>query len=330
MKFALNLLFLLSLGAYVPRDSLAGPVISDGGGHPLLVIAQPYPRPDQLDRAFKRVIQAIYQSNAPESLRAAVIVEYDTLRSQDKFKLLPEILIVTSGPEGHIKPSDPTHFISLGGMTANQAGAHVFFSQRVTDYDDDKLADLILHEILHHVLPIRAAEDEAFVHTLAGTILNGRIDHRQQVAIRTGIVMRDGYISGHGLARWLALNFKRQIEQRYVPEHWDSQVEVLDQALQKSLGENISGLTASELINRKIVPALYSSRITAALGDAGRLQVWGLSHDAVFALALTIDPTNPLANRLSYDSGYCKKKINWVLGQRCTQEDQLMVDELVR
>lgn len=320
--------------------AFAGGVISDGGADPLLIVAKPYPDLAGLDRATETIRAALARHDLPSAFDDAfgtrILAEIASLRRQGKFLTLPDLIILMpgAGPEGYVLPTDATWFVSLGAMTRSNLGAHVFFAERVLSYPTAKLANLLLHEILHHVLPVDAAQNERFVEDLTDTLLLRAPNQAHRLAMRAGMVVTETSVSSRALAHWMAEGFvdPRDLEGSNRTT-WIEYRESLEGALAKALPPTIETLTVNTLMHKLVVgscAAAVPGERGSCEGGPAQLRRWTRVRARLFALAELADPKNPFLDLNRYDGLFCKHAVSgedWYRGDRCAN-DLLRVTDL--
>lgn len=183
------------------RKSIGGG--DPGGGHPLLVKAVSYPDQAGLNRAIALALSRLQASHYPQEFKNQLALEITTLKEADLFRFLPELILLQSleGSEleqnksEEIDIADDMVFTSLGAITWLKPGTAVIFSNRATKYDTEALAELLLHEVIHHVAPISLSKDDTFVEDLAQSIVSGETDADLDLAFKIGTYFRPGMIS---------------------------------------------------------------------------------------------------------------------------------------
>jgi hypothetical protein len=145
-----------------------------GGGDPRLIKAISYPDLAGLDRAIELVQTSLTSSQYSDEFKGRINDEILSLKNCDKFKMLPYLIILGPGmgPEGYALPNDAGSFIALGATTDFKIGATVFMAERLQKYNTEDLANVILHEAIHHVMPLALSEDEDFVRDLSNSIIS--------------------------------------------------------------------------------------------------------------------------------------------------------------
>jgi hypothetical protein len=166
-----------------------------------------------LDRAIEIVKDKLQVSAYPENFKSRIIAEISALKDADLFRYIPEIIILpslgNSDTEGGGKDviADDQTFMSLGGMTWLKPNAAVIFSNRAKQYTAEDLAELLLHEVIHHVVSNSLSRDEDFVEELAGSIISGQKNSKLEQALQIGAYFRQELISADQL--WDAIESDR-------------------------------------------------------------------------------------------------------------------------
>lgn len=170
---------------------------SGGGSDPLEIVAKPYSDSVQLLAAIKLAQDKIQASSLKDEYKDSFLSDLNALASSNKFKTLPAMIIMGGGQQdgGYELPADADRFISLGGMTKFEAGAPVYFAERVKEYTVEKLAHLVIHEVFHHILPAGLKNDEKFVELITTAVDSGVEDERIEKAFLVHGFYRKDYIS---------------------------------------------------------------------------------------------------------------------------------------
>jgi hypothetical protein len=187
----------IALTAFNTLPALAG--VDSGGGDPLAISAIDFSDQDLLNSAISEASNRVQNSSYDSVLKDSIQQEIAKLRDNRKFLLLPSLIILSqeNAPEGYTVPTDIRSFLALGGMTAPKKDAPIYFAERVLNYSTEKMTELLLHEVLHHVLPEGLTEDETFVTDLAANFFTDESDKNQSLALalETGVYPRSEYIS---------------------------------------------------------------------------------------------------------------------------------------
>lgn len=165
------------------------------GGDPYEIYAVAFPDSAKLETGIEKVTAKVIASRAPESLKNEILTELANLQRNNRFLFLDQIIIMGS-TEGGNAPADLQRFIGLGAMTGGNKGDAVYFSRRSLQHSPDAFAQLLLHEIIHHVVKPGLSYDEVFVDELTVTIMQGRAFSRiLQAALEWDIHFRPGFLS---------------------------------------------------------------------------------------------------------------------------------------
>jgi hypothetical protein len=119
-------------------------------------------------------------------------------------------------------------------MTSSGKNKPIYFSSRSLKHDLNTFAELLLHELLHHVVMHGLSQDEEFVEALAKNIFSGQIDTTLMKAYQLGLYLRPGKMMREQL--WDALTKNKSDE-------WALHYEVL----KKSLPENLAMVSLDQV-----------------------------------------------------------------------------------
>jgi len=169
-----------------------------GGGDSIAIEAISYPDVTALRQALDVAQRKLQASAYPEEFKKEILAEMKELEAADEYRYLPEIIIfpVRKGElQDDDMPTDSHTFKSLGGLTWYSLGSTVIFSKRVTQYTSDEFAALLLHEVIHHILPMALSKDDDFVTELAKSIVSGQHKPRLAQALQLKAYFRPAMIS---------------------------------------------------------------------------------------------------------------------------------------
>jgi hypothetical protein len=190
-KLAMNgtlALYLITLSAFAGNEG--------GGGDPFEVIATQFPDKMKLELSIKTVKEKVRSSALADEIKKSVVSELDELKSKNRFMFLENILILSQDDfDGYEMPVDAGRFLGLGAMTGKNKGDIIYFSARSLLHEQKYFDELLLHEVLHHIVPNALSGDEKFVDALAKSIFEGEVSERQNTEIRLGLSPRKGHIS---------------------------------------------------------------------------------------------------------------------------------------
>jgi Zn-dependent protease with chaperone function len=157
---ALTALILAATAAFAGGPDRGGDTA--GGGDPLELVAVPYSDTEGLKRAIAIIEKDILKSGYSDEFVDQVLLELNDLAKEKKIRMLPALLILgdNAGPEGYQKPKDANTFIALGGMTDLKSGATIFLAERLLKESSEKLAEVLLHEVIHHIVSHGLSDDE--------------------------------------------------------------------------------------------------------------------------------------------------------------------------
>lgn len=216
---------------------------SSGGGDPLEINATAFEDMKLLTGATDLAKSKIAKSFLSEIARSQYMQESDELIANNKFKVLPSIILVgDEEQEGYTLPAEANRFIALGGMTKFQAGANVYLAERVQKYSQERLSKLVMHEILHHILPAGLTGDEKFVDELTSAIVKESADPKLVKAIALGFSPSAVYINRDAFLK--AAKIDELLE--YCQSRFDRDKSDFLTPFRKSLPENLASLTIYE------------------------------------------------------------------------------------
>lgn len=159
-----------------------------GGGDPMEIMAKDFEDVAKLYQVRDFLEEKLKRIDSLNGLDEKIIQELNSLIAARKIKTLPAILIL--GDQGNIGnyqvPHDADKFVALGGMTNLEVGAPVYLAERVNSYSIEKLSELILHEVSHHVLRDELKFDERFIEKLSDEIMNEKLSPKVATAIEKG------------------------------------------------------------------------------------------------------------------------------------------------
>jgi hypothetical protein len=227
---------------------------TDGhGGDPLEIEAVEYPDSTGLAKAIGTIKAQLLISQYPDAFKQRILAEIESLRIEKKYLLVESLMVVreVTGAEGIALPKDLKTFKSLGALTGDHSGDPIYFSSRVLRYVDAKLAELILHEVAHHLVTPALSEDEEFIVAFAASVTKGTYDVAIDKAIRTGIYVRNGIIPGKQFAEFMG---KTAIKRLMYDFHHNKQYASVEDFyscsmsnLIKNIPENVHALSLRKL-----------------------------------------------------------------------------------
>lgn len=174
-------------------------VANDKGGNgaePFETYAKDFPEPEKLEAAIHLAREKISSVKMSEILQKHLLDDLSDLVEKKKFRFLDNIVIITNAESSYQMPRDYNSFIGLGAMTGSRPGNAIYFSGKSLEFDVEKLAKVIIHELLHHVLALPLSHDEKFVEDFATGIMEGAVSPRLEYGYRrffyprTGMVLR--------------------------------------------------------------------------------------------------------------------------------------------
>lgn len=209
-----------------------------GGGDPLEIEAVKFTDMEALEKAILYVSSSLSKAQLSSDFKLDIINEMNALKSEDKFRLLPAIIILApgTGPSGYAVPENLNLFISLGGMTKFEKGSNIYLSNRVLTYSTVEMATVVLHETLHHLLNIGLSEDEAFVTKAAKAI----IKNEDLSFIQKAILLRGNFNSTSiPLNAFLDSSNMREVAMSCVKIGWKDQMSPAWKPFEKLLEDKI-------------------------------------------------------------------------------------------
>lgn len=197
MRSKVCVLVVIAIIFFKPMISNAGD--SDHGGDALKVTAVSFSNRALLDAAVQLAKQVVSSSSSPVDLKASFEAEINLLSEQNKFLMLPDMLLVEGATN---KMQD---FVSLGGMTGLGIGSYVYLNARTLSYSVSDLSKLITHEVLHHILirgefnsyksfQVGLASNESFIDELVEQIFSNSITENMQRSLQSGVYVKDFYV----------------------------------------------------------------------------------------------------------------------------------------
>ena len=187
------------------------------GGDPYIIHSAEFANKELLDEAAKLIEDSISKSHLNEIAKMNIQKELIALVNGKKIRTLPNIIIInsstqTSGQNDSLKDGD---FIALGGLSQTKLGANIYLAEKTLSYDVNKLANLVLHEVLHNVFSedsMGLAKDELFIETMANSLIeynesNIRTTTIEDInkAIELKGYYRKEYFSARGLIELMGL-----------------------------------------------------------------------------------------------------------------------------
>lgn len=327
MKTSYKTIAFTLLFTFVTEIFAKGKVVSDGGADPLLTHAKQHAKPAQLARAEQMIATAFARMPSEyDPLKDKVFSELNLLRSTKKIVTLPALIILGNykdseaenddEEEGYDKPANENDFYALGAWTRFKIGAPIVFAERTLDYGDAQVAEILLHEILHHVLPKGSMRNEVFLKDVTTAILSGRVSSAHRAGLLFGLVVRNQLVSRRSIVHWMLPNLEDTAVLGY-----------------KSFPFDLSDLTVLDVISSSLFGNCSSvgNRSPSNCGESPQAREnWQKTRNRLFYLAKLVDPSNPLANPESYDTMFCKHKVtqeSWLAGDRC-QDNMLLMKDL--
>ncbi len=232
---------------------------SGGGGDPMLMESEVYPDPRGLDLAIEFSERAVRNSLHSQTIKDAFLTELAQLEAQNKFRMLPAIIVLGAGdgPGSYSSSLRQDKFVTLSGITLMSKGTNIYLAKRILGSPTHVLGSLIVHEVLHHILPIGLSEDEEFVDKITKTIITKSLDAdvnrglRAKGFFKPGKISRTSFLESSQLQKETISYFmKEQSSSIYhikVPLHEWQQTELsLLKAFEKAIRPNISGMTFFE------------------------------------------------------------------------------------
>jgi hypothetical protein len=116
-----------------------------GGGDAIKIIAQNFENPTRLEDAYRSIDAKLTSSLLLSEYQFEIKQELRKLIDENKFKELPELIILGGNSEVNTYTLSKTEgeFISLGGMTNFQSADPVYLAKRVENYDLIKTVQFI-------------------------------------------------------------------------------------------------------------------------------------------------------------------------------------------
>ncbi|MDO9183363.1 MAG: hypothetical protein Q7U04_13195 [Bacteriovorax sp.] len=315
-----SLLTSMSLMAKVKSGPETG-----GGGDPLEIEAEVYPDSTGLEAATKYALNIVQQSKMNDQFKNDFATEMSSLKSENKFKLLPAIIILArgAGPQGYLAPENLNKFISLGGMTKFTKGSNIYLAKRVMTYSTPELAAVVLHEILHHVLDLSLSKDEAFVSEMTTSLMKGSINNEF-----TRIFKNGGDFRAEKISRNAFLDSSNVIEPGMViiKYGWKDQQNpswfLIEQdfrkELEQNLPENLANLSIHGLTNIIIKTAWATKRKY----DKFLISNWTNIQNEVVSFIKKINPEFS-------GNFFCKKEPKFYQ-KDCSIENQVTIGEMLK
>lgn len=296
------------------------------GGDALEITAEPYPDQNMLNQAVSLAANKLLSSQYPNPFKQEMLSEINQLFVNNKFLMLPTILILGKGSvsEDYTLPMDADRFISLGAMTKPTSGSSVYFAKRVLGYKIDQFTELLMHEVIHHVVSFYARVDEVFVESLAQSIMNRTHSRALEFVLTHGIVIRKNFVSGKGLVYEIIKNI---LERERVKN--EDKVRILNNMDLSFIPQNI----ASGHLSRSYTESLQSQvvRVLGPYGDDIRVPEWASimidTQDILLDLAKEVDPKNPWVQKwIKNGFSSCKKKVGFF--QTCAVNNLILIQDL--
>ena len=183
---------------------------SDGGGNPEEMNTLAYPDEallPALELAFKKIDKSSYSEKFLDNLKE----ELAALAQDHKFLLVDSLNIVSSSnTTNYVVSFTGKKYLSLDGITDLEISAPIYLAKKTLNYSVEKLAELVLHETLHHLFIQALAGDEDFISDLAQSLMAESQDVSLERALKYGIYIRQGIIKRSQLAFFLSNLYKKE------------------------------------------------------------------------------------------------------------------------
>lgn len=183
----LSLVLTLSFSAFANEKG--------NGGDPFIVNASKFPDQNKIENAVHVITEKLSTSTLGNELKLKLIQEARELLKEGKYLYLENIIVIGEAPEGYSIPQDAGQFLAFGAMTYSGLGGNIYFSESALKHTDDKFQELLLHELLHHVLTPGLSQNEIFIERLTSEILTRNISERTLKAIELRVFFTKGHVS---------------------------------------------------------------------------------------------------------------------------------------
>lgn len=182
------------------------------GGDPYEVYATNFPEPQKITKAIKIVSQRVEESNLSDDLSKEVINEMISLKRNDRFRYIGNIIVPPGANDsfGHRASDEEGKFLGLGAFTLNKRGAQIHFTERTLSHSDTEFAKIVLHEVLHHLLPRFLAKDEGYVERLSSEIFTGHVSDLSLKSLEVGFYLPKGEFYKERLLAAFAINIVKE------------------------------------------------------------------------------------------------------------------------
>ena len=313
----------------------SGGAIAGGGGDPLSIIAQNFNDPSKLEDVYRLVDSKLSNSVLLPQMQNDIKAELRKLIDTDKFKVLPALILFgnESLSESYPTPETEGEFVSLGGMTKFKSEVVVYLSKRVESYKQQKLANLILHETLHHVLSKGLTEDEVFVNKMAEAILSNKNIEEINNSLNLKGDYRKDYFSSRGLIDMtdipdrLAHTFKYCNRNSFYAQIYDK--DMYADLLEINMGKNIADKSLISVFNA-VENQLNTLKYAGSCLDNGLNNIILRYMKASLIQAMKkINPDITIGLEHKKNSNFgCRAKTSFVLGI-CKPEDTILMKEFL-
>lgn len=295
-----------------PRSSSQG-TGSSGGGDPENLVASPFADEGLLKKALNLAIETVRVSFVSEALKQNFKTEAWSLFDKKRYLVLPAIVILPQQGRvfGYQNGLEEGQFLTLGAFTPRfEVGAPIYFSQvKVSKYSVHELAQTLMHEVFHHLLPVELSADERFIEDLERAVILNRPTRSLMLALEQGLYLRRGYV---GRDQFLAaLSFEWRNDQNngiYFQKEWNEKDFI--RRLRRFFDENLFAYDLA-VISHNIANGLLNYK--PFLANDFRIQQ--RAHQMVLEVLLKLNPSlpNSLKDLSSPSTWSCVQTSGWIV-----------------
>lgn len=163
------------------------------GGDPFEIYATAFPQPKRLLNSIKTIREKVSTSNIPRDLKESLIDRMDAELVKRIFFIKENIVLppgVLENSYGFIFHEDS--FVGLLGWTRPRDLTKIYFTKKSLTLKPADFTILLLHEVLHQVLPKAMARDESLVSDLATAIYQNNEQAPVLKALTIGTYFKPG------------------------------------------------------------------------------------------------------------------------------------------
>lgn len=177
MKILILALMLVSAFSVTAHDK------GNGGGQ-YEVLAVDFPDQSLLVNAVKLIKEKTLKSRINQAFGKRIIAEAEVLLKTNSYRYIDRDITDVNGEK----------ITAYKAWTTNMRASLIFFTKETLYLPQDKFSALMLHEILHHLLPLALSDDEELVNGITDEIIFQTSCDNCHKALEDGIYIRKNKI----------------------------------------------------------------------------------------------------------------------------------------